>query len=219
MASSNPVKKITQFSRQAQYLSERQNPYYGSTFKATMRYVPLAMRIYRAVLYWQMERDFSGFNIEGGRSIRGELARENEAYVKKTAPKRYWDALIPKTEIGCKRKVLDTDYLASLHKDNVELIHDDPVDSITETGVKTKSGRDVKADAIVLAIGFATQQMLFPMNITGRNGLSLNSYVSLPFLPSHSVLTEDLPSGTRLLNQWPRPTSGPAFLPSQTSSS
>ncbi|CAI6335770.1 unnamed protein product [Periconia digitata] len=176
MASTTPVRKVTQFSQQAQYLSERENPYYSSAFKATMRDVPLAMRIYRAVLYYQMERDYAGFPIEGGKTIREELKRENERYVKTTAPKRYWEALIPKTEIGCKRKVLDTDYLASLHKDNVELVHDDPVEEITENGVKTRSGREIRADAIVLAIGFATQQMLFPMQIVGRKGVSLNEY-------------------------------------------
>ncbi|KAF2109695.1 cyclohexanone 1,2-monooxygenase [Lophiotrema nucula] len=170
------VKKITQFSRQAQYLSERENPYYSPAFKAVMRYVPLAMRLYRANFYWQMERDFPGFDIEGGRSIREDLRKENEAYVKRVAPRKYWDALIPKTEIGCKRKVLDTEYLSSLHKENVDLIPDDPVQEITETGVRTKSGKEIHADAIVLAIGFSTQQMLFPMEITGRDGLSLNNY-------------------------------------------
>jgi cation diffusion facilitator CzcD-associated flavoprotein CzcO len=175
----NSVKKITQFSRQAQYLSERENPYYSGTFKAVMKYAPLAMRIYRAHLYWQMERDYTGFDIKGGAAIRQELAKENEAYVKRAAPERYWDALIPKTEIGCKRKVLDTEYLASLHKSNVELVSDDPVEEIVENGVRTRSGREVQADALVLAIGFATQQMLFPMEIVGRRGLSLNKYVSL----------------------------------------
>lgn len=173
------VKKITQFSRQAQYLSERENPYYSSTFKNVMRYVPLAMRIYRAHIYWQMERDYPGFDIEGGKAIREDLKKENEAYVKRTAPRKYWDALIPKTEIGCKRKVLDTEYLASLHKSNVELISEDPVKEILEHGVMTKGGREIRADAIVLAIGFATQQMLFPMEIVGKGGLGLNQYVSL----------------------------------------
>lgn len=174
------VKKITQFSRQAQYLSERENPYYSSTFRAFMRYVPLAMRLYRANLYWQMERDFPGFDIEGGRAIREDLRKENDAYVKRVAPRKYWDALIPKTEIGCKRKVLDTEYLSSLHKENVNLIPDDLVQEIKETGVRTKSGKEIHADAIVLAIGFSTQQMLFPMEIKGRDGLSLNKYASTP---------------------------------------
>jgi cation diffusion facilitator CzcD-associated flavoprotein CzcO len=174
----NSVRSITQFARQAQYLSERENPVYGSLFKATMRYVPLAMRFYRFKHYYDMERDYAGFNIESGRPIRQFLAQENEAYVKKVAPRKYWDALIPRTEIGCKRKVLDTDYLKSLWQDNVELISDDPVEKITKDGVVTKSGREVTADAIVLAIGFATQQMLCPMEILGRDGLSLNDYVS-----------------------------------------
>ena len=178
------VKKITQFSRQAQYLSERENPHYSSTFKACMRYVPLAMRLYRAALYWQMERDYPGFDIERGRAIREELKKENEAYVKRTAPRKYWDAVIPKIEIGCKRKVLDTEYLTSLHNENVELVYDDPVEKLLEDGVRTRSGKKIHADAIVLAIGFATQQMLFPMEITGRGGLSLNKYVCTTILPS-----------------------------------
>lgn len=174
----NPVRRITQFARQAQYLSERENPVYSPAFKATMRYVPLAMRLYRFKHYYDMERDYAGFNIETGRPIRQSLAQENEAYVKKTAPPKYWDALIPKTEIGCKRKVLDTEYLKSLWKENVELVSNDPAERITETGVVTKSGREIAADAIVLAIGFATQQMLCPMEIVGRDGLKLNDYVS-----------------------------------------
>ncbi|KAL6712455.1 hypothetical protein ACN47E_000332 [Coniothyrium glycines] len=172
----NHARKLVQFGRQAQYLAERQNPYYSETFKNVMRYVPLAMRLYRAKFYYDMESDWKGFPIDTGRNTRRELARENEAYVKSQAPPKYWDALIPKTEIGCKRKVLDTDYLKTLCRDNVELVSDDPVERITEDGVVTKSGRELKADAIVLAIGFATQQMLFPMEIFGRDGLSLSQY-------------------------------------------
>lgn len=174
----NPVRSITQFARQAQYLSERENPVYTPLFKATMRYVPLAMRLYRFKHYFDMERDYAGFNIESGRPIRQALAQENEAYVKRVAPSKYWNALIPKTEIGCKRKVLDTEYLKSLWRENVELISEDPVERITEEGVVTRSGREVNADAVVLAIGFATQQMLCPMEIVGRKGLKLNDYVS-----------------------------------------
>ncbi|KAF2031252.1 hypothetical protein EK21DRAFT_63566 [Setomelanomma holmii] len=172
----NPVRKITQFARQAQYLSERESPIYSDAFKVTMRYVPLAMRLYRFKHYYDMERDYAGFSIESGRSIRQSLAQENEAYVKRMAPRNYWDALIPKTEIGCKRKVLDTEYLKSLWRENVELVSNDPVDRITETGVVTRSGREVRADAVVLAIGFATQQMLCPMEIVGREGVSLNEH-------------------------------------------
>jgi cation diffusion facilitator CzcD-associated flavoprotein CzcO len=188
----NPVRSITQFARQAQYLSERENPVYSPAFKATMRYVPLAMRLYRFKHYLDMERDYAGFNIESGRPIRQSLATENAAYVKKMAPRKYWDALIPTTEIGCKRKVLDTEYLKSLWQDNVELVSDDAVEKITENGVVTKSGREVRADAVVLAIGFATQQMLCPMEIVGKNGVGLGEYVSSCPHPYSQAKTEHM---------------------------
>lgn len=143
-----------------------------------MKYLPFAMRLYRFKHYYSMESDYSGFSIESGRSIRQRLARENAEYVKSMAPERYHNALIPKTEIGCKRKVLDTEYLKSLWRENVELVSDDTVERINEEGVVTRDGRRIKADAVVLAIGFATQQMLTPMEILGRHGVSLNSYVS-----------------------------------------
>ncbi|TKX27476.1 flavin-binding monooxygenase-like protein 1 [Elsinoe australis] len=174
--SSGPAKKVTQFSRQAHYLAERENPYYSSAFKAVMRYVPLAMRFYRFKLYYDMEKDFAGFYTKSGKGIRDQLAVENEQYVKKTAPSKYWDYLIPKHEIGCKRKVLDTDYLTCLWKDNMELVPDDPVDHIEEHGVVTKSGRFVKADAIALATGFQTEKLLFPMKIVGEGGISLEDH-------------------------------------------
>ncbi|EMC94559.1 hypothetical protein BAUCODRAFT_73812 [Baudoinia panamericana UAMH 10762] len=170
------TKRLTQFARQAHYLAERPNPVYGPLFKALMRYVPGAMRLYRFKLYADMEKDFAGFDTETGHKIRDALRAENERYVKKMAPQKYWDAVTPKHEIGCKRKVMDTDYLATLHRENVELIHDDPVKEITETGVRTQSGREVTADAIVLATGFEVFRMLFPMEIYGKDGHSLNDY-------------------------------------------
>ncbi|KAI7529839.1 hypothetical protein KC331_g14989, partial [Hortaea werneckii] len=92
------AKQLTQFARQAQFLAERPNPDYGSLFKWVMRYVPGAMRAYRFKLYSDMEKDFAGFDIESGKLIRQGLKEENEKYVKRMAPERYWDALIPKHE-------------------------------------------------------------------------------------------------------------------------
>ncbi|KAB8648475.1 hypothetical protein FH972_026131 [Carpinus fangiana] len=175
-ASVGRVRRITQFSRSPHFLAERPNPTYSSAFKLVMRYVPLAMRLYRAKEYAMMERDFAGFSVANGREIREDLTRINTAYIKRMAPEKYWEALLPNYEIGCKRKVMDTDYLASLWREEVELVADDPVVEIVETGVKTRSGRVVKADAIVLAIGFATSQMLFPMEIVGKGGVKLNDH-------------------------------------------
>ncbi|KAH6898028.1 hypothetical protein B0T10DRAFT_525456 [Thelonectria olida] len=170
------VKNVTQFSRQAHWLSERPNPTYSSLFKWTMRWVPLAMRLYRANLYWEKESEFSGFDTDTGAGIRKGWSDVAADYIRKNSPEKYRDFLVPKTEVGCKRRVNDTDYLLSLHRDNVELIYNDPVKEVLEDGVRTQSGREVAADAIVLANGFETQKFLFPMEIRGQNGQSLTDH-------------------------------------------
>lgn len=175
----NAVKKITQFSRQAHWLSERPNPSYSPLIKRLFRYIPGLMRLYRGHLYWAQEKTFSGFNIETGSKEREEWTRVATEYIQKAAPEKYVDALIPKTMIGCKRRVNDTDYLACLHRDNVKLVCDDPITEIVEEGVRTKSGKLVNADAIILATGFETQNALFPLEIFGEDGIDLSEYVSV----------------------------------------
>jgi cation diffusion facilitator CzcD-associated flavoprotein CzcO len=184
--------QLTQFARQSHYLAERPNPgeylfkdldllltlnpVYSPTFQVCMKYIPLAMRLYRLFLYAEMEKDFAGFDMQGGASIRRSLADENARYVRRMAPEKYHDVLIPHHEIGCKRKVMDTDYLVTLHRPNVELIAKDPVLTIDPTGVRTHNGRHVPADAIVLATGFQVFRMLFPMEIIGVDGRALQDY-------------------------------------------
>lgn len=102
-------------------------------------------------------------------------------YIQTNAPEKYREFLVPKTEVGCKRRVNDTGYLASLHRENVELVYDDPVQVIIENGVQTASGRTIQADAIILAHGFETQQSLSLMDIRGEGGITLTDHVSRVF--------------------------------------
>ncbi|KAM0480179.1 hypothetical protein ACHAPX_004004 [Trichoderma viride] len=170
------AKMITQFSRQSHWLAERPNPEYSALFKWTMKWIPLAMRMYRAKLYWEKERDFKGFDIETGAEIRSGWSKEAADYIRANAPAKYRDFLVPKTEIGCKRRVNDTNYLASLHKDNVDLIYDDPIEEIIATGVRTKSGKTIAADAIVLAHGFETQKPFGSLGIFGERSTSIQDH-------------------------------------------
>ena len=178
------VKRITQFSRQAHWLAERFNPDYSPQFKWMMRWVPGAMRLYRAWIYYNKELSFRGFCIKGGEKIREQWAKDATAYILRTAPEQYRDALIPKSVIGCKRRVNDTGYLRSLHQANVELVHDDAIATISENGINTASGRFVPADAIILATGFQTHRFLFPIQIVGESGMTLQEHVSPPVINS-----------------------------------
>lgn len=143
-----------------------------------MRWIPGAMRAYRGMLYWKQERMFSGFHITRGVKEREGWTAEATRYIRQHAPTKYVDALVPKSVIGCKRRVNDTDYLACLHRDNVELIYDDPILEMVTTGVQTRSGRVVPADAIILATGFETQKLLQHIDIRGEGGATLSERVS-----------------------------------------
>ncbi|GAC1537975.1 MAG: NAD(P)/FAD-dependent oxidoreductase [Acidimicrobiales bacterium] len=71
-----------------------------------------------------------------------------------------------------KRMLLDNGWFEALTRDNVELITD-PVTAITPTGVRSEGGYEREADIVVLCTGFDAQKMLYPMDITGREGVSL----------------------------------------------
>ncbi|EEQ33015.1 hypothetical protein McanMca71_003734 [Microsporum canis] len=172
----NKVRKLTQFIRQPHWVIERPNGQYTPLFKWIMRYVPFAMWIYRTWHFSWLEYSFREFYLEYGRPLREDQTITHLKYLKQTAPMKYHDVLTPKIEFGCKRKVMDTGYFACLHRENMELIATDPIEEITETGIITKSGKAIHADAIVLATGFQTQQVLYPLEIRGEKGISLTEH-------------------------------------------
>ncbi len=64
-------------------------------------------------------------------------------------------------------------WLATLKRDNVDLVRT-PIDRLTPGGVVTADGATHDADIIVYATGFRATEVLFPMSITGRDGLDLH---------------------------------------------
>lgn len=139
------------------------------------------MRAYRAMHNYYAEVDFNSFPTVAGAAIRKMYADYHGAYIRRVSPEKYHDFLIPTTEVGCKRRVMDSDYLESLNRDNVELVYDDPIQEIVEDGVRTKSGRVVNADAIVMANGFQVQKPLLTLNLYGEAGVSVAEHVSVLF--------------------------------------
>jgi cation diffusion facilitator CzcD-associated flavoprotein CzcO len=75
-----------------------------------------------------------------------------------------------------KRPPLETGYYEAFNRDNVTLVdlRETPIEEITENGIRTAEGEH-EFDVIVLATGFdAMTGPLLKMNITGRDGLTLN---------------------------------------------
>jgi cation diffusion facilitator CzcD-associated flavoprotein CzcO len=109
--------------------------------------------------------------------------------------------LTPHYEIGCKRPSVSNTYLRTFNRPNVELISD-PIERITESGVRTVDGREREVDVLVLATGFrlATDPANYRLNpVRGRDGFDLATFyadnrarsyegVSLPGLPNHFIV-------------------------------
>jgi cyclohexanone monooxygenase len=71
--------------------------------------------------------------------------------------RRTAELLAPKDHpIGTKRLCLDTNYYETYNRPNVRLVdvRSDPIDTVTEAGLKLKSGAAFELDAIVFATGF-----------------------------------------------------------------
>lgn len=140
-----------------------------------MAYLPLAARIYRVCIAWQLERVFYSFLMtDGGLRMRNRIRSDTMRYIEKDAPKQYREVLTPDYEPGCKRRVNTATYLASLHSLNMYL-GKERVIRIGPRHVETEEGNTYPADVIVYATGFHTQKWLYPIEVKGSGGLDIHS--------------------------------------------
>ncbi|PXW30007.1 UNVERIFIED_CONTAM: 4-hydroxyacetophenone monooxygenase [Williamsia faeni] len=68
-----------------------------------------------------------------------------------------------------KRMLLDNGWYRMLKRPGVELITEG-VTEITETGLTDSAGREHEFDVIIMATGFHTDRLLYPMDVVGRSG-------------------------------------------------
>ena len=62
-------------------------------------------------------------------------------------------------------------FLSALTQDNVRVVVD-PIEEFTPEGIKTTSGEEHKADAIILATGFDVLSSIVPFPLIGKNNVS-----------------------------------------------
>ena len=113
------------------------------------------------------------------------------------APKKYHDILLPTYSAGCKRRILDPDfiYLKSLHSPKMTLTKT-PLTQITKDAVIDANGTRYPADVIVLANGFLIGGHIAKLDIKGRNGQDLLEYWGQKEAVScyRSVLVSEFPN-------------------------
>jgi cation diffusion facilitator CzcD-associated flavoprotein CzcO len=73
----------------------------------------------------------------------------------------------------CKRLVVSARFYKTIQQPHVRLVTD-PIARITESGVVTSDGHKHRLDVLVLATGFDSHAYLRPIELTGRDGLTLD---------------------------------------------
>ena len=111
-----------------------------------------------------------------------QVSKEISAFVREKMRERLkdprlCDILIPKDYgFGTHRVPLETGYLETYHRPNVEAVSvkDNPIERVTPNGIQLRDGTEYKLDILILATGFdAGSGALTRIDIRGRGGRSL----------------------------------------------
>ena len=118
---------------------------------------------------WHHDRSVSEVNERLRRSLVEHLARQfadrPDLQVK----------VVPDYPPYAKRMLRDNGvWAAALKKDHVALVTD-PIEEITESGIRTRDGVVHDVDVIIYGTGFRARDFLAPMKVAGRGGLDLHA--------------------------------------------
>lgn len=101
--------------------------------------------------------------------------------------------LTPDYKVGCKRLIFSSTFYDAIQRDNVHL-ETDGIARITENGVVTEDGNQHELDVLVLATGFHPFNFMRPMELTGRDGLSIDEAWSKKVQAYRSVCLPGFPN-------------------------
>lgn len=104
-----------------------------------------------------------------------------------------WDKLVPNYSPGCKRILITDDYYPALARDNVDL-ETRGIARVTESGIETDDGDTREFDLIVLATGFRSVEFMFPIQVFGSGGRSVEEIWKGGARAYKGVTVEDLPN-------------------------
>ncbi|MEP5569139.1 MAG: NAD(P)/FAD-dependent oxidoreductase [Halioglobus sp.] len=81
--------------------------------------------------------------------------------------------LTPDYSVGCKRLIISSTFYEAIQRDNVHL-ETTGIECINEQGIVTTDGATKALDVIILATGFSPFNFMRPMDLRGRNGVSID---------------------------------------------
>jgi cation diffusion facilitator CzcD-associated flavoprotein CzcO len=168
------VDHLTVLQRSPNHHIKRNDFAFPSWFLKLMKMIPF-LGYLQYLLYWLILGDVLMYGVMRKNSIAVWILMSlfSQALNADSKTEDMKKKLTPKYPIGFKRILASDDFYSTLNRKNVSL-ETDAMDSITPEGIKLKNGTHVKADVIIYATGFKSNEFLVPMKVVGRQNRSLS---------------------------------------------
>ena len=179
------VEHLTVFQRSPQWIAPNSDYFapVGEQVHALMATVPFYRQWYRVRLAWafndkvhpslQVDPDWP----EATRSVNAANDGHRRFFTRYLTEQLAGrpdlvDSALPDYPPFGKRMLLDNGWFAALRQPNVELVTS-PVTSLEPSGVRDASGSLTEVDIVVMCTGFQARRFLYPMDVRGRSGRTL----------------------------------------------
>ena len=192
------VGELHLFQRTAQWVLPVENPPIGEADRARFHADHGAMRVIRDELAHSFEVNFANAVVDADSpqvQMLQQLCLANlEEHVRDPELR---ERLRPTYRAACKRLVVAPDFYEAIQHPNAHLVTE-PIERIEAAGIRTADGRLHELDVLVLATGFQVDRFLRPIEVIGRDGVSLDEVwrerpsaylsVSIPDFPNLFLL-------------------------------
>jgi cation diffusion facilitator CzcD-associated flavoprotein CzcO len=170
------VAHLRVFQRTGNWFLPRRNRRYNGAVRAAIERVPGLQALRRRFVFEYTES--LTLAIRHPRTV-GRLAAARSAGFMRSQLKdpqlrqKAW----PDYTFGCKRILFSSHYLPALARANVELVTE-AIARMTPTGIETADGTEHDVDCVIWATGFKSTDFMFPMRVSGGDGIELHEYWS-----------------------------------------
>jgi cation diffusion facilitator CzcD-associated flavoprotein CzcO len=192
------VAKYTLFQRTAQWIAPQENPAYTDAEKEALRRDPVALQTLHETMAREFHETFSNGIIDANSAQMKTLEEVCRNHLETAVSDPVLrEKLRPNYRAACKRLVISGEFYPAIQKPNAEVVTES-IARVEPLGVRTRDGRLHELDVLVLATGFRVDRFLRPIEVVGRDGITLekvwaerpNAYlsISIPRFPNLFLL-------------------------------
>lgn len=165
------VASLTVVQRTPPWILPKFDRAYRPRANAAFARVPALQRAGRLGWWTALEAGIAGF--VGHEQALAPLAALSRAHLRRQVPDAALRArLTPTYRIGCKRILLSSDWYPTLSRPNVEVVTA-PIARAVPDGLEFADGSHRTLDVLIFGTGFAAREFVAPMQVTGRDGVTL----------------------------------------------